>query len=470
MGTGAVLAFSGCTTMTVSTGPTYITSPSEQNESPKQMNAAQRQNYAQRDPGTSSENAHLNDHHLKDADQNPRRRAQESVEMTDPCPTCKNSESAGLNQNRPQSENKSPGSDPALQSENGESLSTNDFGQTRRSRQPPSQDEREFFEELSKQDPEFSSSRGNEDLALNRDLQDKSRNTPSSEDRSSGDFSSSEKESIGLYSEQNLPENESESESGENQERNFHQIGTASWYGQNFNGKKTASGEVFNSRKLTAAHKEIPLGSIVLVRNMENGKEVLVRVNDRGPFVEGRIIDLSEYGSELLGFKNKGLATVGIRVVKKGQKTASGSGLTEEYFAVGSDDQEAEEAEKSLETEADYITAALGGGTTGATKRTSRKKELPGSPELPTSVPSAQQQEGFSVQVGAFQDLRNAANLKKYLSDYGVPVGIYRNEGQYVVRAGKFRARFHAEQLKYQLVSDGYSAFIIEPEKLSIND
>lgn len=90
--------------------------------------------------------------------------------------------------------------------------------------------------------------------------------------------------------------------------------GIASWYGPGFYGKKTASGEVYTGRDLTAAHKTLPFGSRVLVRRLDTGKSVVVRINDRGPFIKGRIIDLSKRSAEKIGLE--GITEVEIRVIK----------------------------------------------------------------------------------------------------------------------------------------------------------
>ena len=95
---------------------------------------------------------------------------------------------------------------------------------------------------------------------------------------------------------------------------NYDQAGVASWYGQNFHGKLTANGEKFDMRRVSAAHKTLPLPSIVRVTNLENGRSLIIRVNDRGPFVRGRIIDLSKRAAELLGFADKGTAMVRVQV------------------------------------------------------------------------------------------------------------------------------------------------------------
>ena len=98
-----------------------------------------------------------------------------------------------------------------------------------------------------------------------------------------------------------------------------YQEGIASWYGGKFHGRLTASGEVYNMYDMTAAHKVLPLGSIVVVENLENGKRVTVKINDRGPFVKGRIIDMSYAAAKKLGFAEKGLARVRIYLVDKNE-------------------------------------------------------------------------------------------------------------------------------------------------------
>jgi rare lipoprotein A len=93
------------------------------------------------------------------------------------------------------------------------------------------------------------------------------------------------------------------------------QTGIASWYGVPFDGRATASGEIFDMHKLTAAHRTLPLGSVVQVASLVNGKNVQVRINDRGPFVEGRIIDLSHAAAQAISMP--GVANVSLHVVAK---------------------------------------------------------------------------------------------------------------------------------------------------------
>jgi rare lipoprotein A len=96
----------------------------------------------------------------------------------------------------------------------------------------------------------------------------------------------------------------------------FEETGTASWYGDDFHGKATANGEVYNMKEMTAAHPTLPLPSLVRVTNLKNGKSVIVRVNDRGPFAKGRIIDVSEKAADALGFKGQGTTKVKIELLR----------------------------------------------------------------------------------------------------------------------------------------------------------
>ena len=100
----------------------------------------------------------------------------------------------------------------------------------------------------------------------------------------------------------------------------YSEIGTASWYGEDFNGKPTANGERYNMNTLTAAHRTLPLPSIVRVTNLQNGRSIILRVNDRGPYVKDRIIDLSKRGAQLLGYMGQGTTRVKVEVLPKESK------------------------------------------------------------------------------------------------------------------------------------------------------
>ncbi|MCB9481200.1 MAG: septal ring lytic transglycosylase RlpA family protein [Desulfobacteraceae bacterium] len=100
--------------------------------------------------------------------------------------------------------------------------------------------------------------------------------------------------------------------------KGFYQSGTASWYGKKFHGRKTANGETYNMHQMTCAHKTLPFNTELEVENLINNKKIIVRVNDRGPFVKGRIIDLSYKAAKELGIDISGTAPVTIKSLHKG--------------------------------------------------------------------------------------------------------------------------------------------------------
>ena len=99
--------------------------------------------------------------------------------------------------------------------------------------------------------------------------------------------------------------------------KRFSQVGIATFYGAKFQGRRTASGEIYDQDKLTAAHRTLPFDTYVLVTRLDNGKKVAVRINDRGPFTKGRIIDLSYAAAKKIDMIRAGLVKVRIEVVDK---------------------------------------------------------------------------------------------------------------------------------------------------------
>lgn len=224
----------------------------------------------------------------------------------------------------------------------------------------------------------------------------------------------------------------------------YAESGTASWYGRDFDGRPTASGEPFDSRRLTGAHKTLPLGSVIVVKNLDNNKEVILKVNDRGPYVKGRVLDVSEYASEVLNFKEKGLARVSIRVIKKGELNEKGEGATAMFFrrpesGTGGAELEQKGNDRPAATEAQLA-------------------------QMRREVKTDEDLSRFSIQIGLFNDIENAIRLKNYLGErYGQPASVYARGKDYVVKIGSFNARYPAEQLKSRLEGDGYSGFITGP-------
>ncbi len=100
------------------------------------------------------------------------------------------------------------------------------------------------------------------------------------------------------------------------EESAYDAVGIASWYGSRYHGRRTASGEIFDMNSATAAHPTLPFGTRVQVTNLENGRSVVLKINDRGPFVRRRIIDVSRHAAQALGFVQEGTARVGVQLVQ----------------------------------------------------------------------------------------------------------------------------------------------------------
>lgn len=118
----------------------------------------------------------------------------------------------------------------------------------------------------------------------------------------------------------------------------YDETGIASWYGPGFHKERTANGETFNQEEVTAAHKTLPMPSLVRVTNLDNGRSIVVRVNDRGPFVGGRIIDMSHRSAQLLGFDRSGTAKVRVQILpdeSRAVAAAARAGTPAEYSDLG---------------------------------------------------------------------------------------------------------------------------------------
>ena len=211
-------------------------------------------------------------------------------------------------------------------------------------------------------------------------------------------------------------------------EKDFFQKGTASWYGREFHGKVTASGEKFNMYEMTAAHKTLPFGTIVLVKNLDNGMETTVRINDRGPYKAKRIIDLSYNAAKKIGILSDGMGFVGIKVLKKG--TA----------------EDASEAVESSDNER-YVEPVVD----DPSAYNEKDENISGK---------------FSIQAGAFYSRRNAENLQKKIEGLTQrPVVIVQDEDLYKVRIESISGRKEAEKQKKILSDEDISSFIVNSQE-----
>jgi rare lipoprotein A len=206
------------------------------------------------------------------------------------------------------------------------------------------------------------------------------------------------------------------------------QTGKASFYADKFEGSPTASGEKYRHHKMTAAHRTLPFGTKVKVTNLANNKSVEVVINDRGPWVDGRIIDLSKAAAEALGFVNQGLAEVTIEVIDPGDGKQSDPIRTIDNVTV---------------EEKEFYDLEI-----------SRYKP-----------------KGFGVQIGTYQELVNlmrlSDNLKNsYKREVTVQVKVVNGVKYYGLIVGMFSTRIKAEQFRDELKNKFPDAFIIEFDRL----
>ena len=229
---------------------------------------------------------------------------------------------------------------------------------------------------------------------------------------------------------------------------NYSETGMASWYGPDFHNKRTANGEVYNMRAITAAHRTLPLPSIVRVTNLENGKSIIARVNDRGPYVKNRIIDLSQKGAELLGYRMQGTAKVKVEILEKESRA-----LKEAMLASNNKSQTTNTAVKYGEVQTAAKTTAP--AVTKAETTTVAMAEKPAVSAKPTT------EEGtFFVQVGAFSDYQKAKETANSMQRFGkvtIHEAYLSKDGVYRVRLGAYHSRDEALQILDRVLDYGHA-------------
>ena len=241
-------------------------------------------------------------------------------------------------------------------------------------------------------------------------------------------------------------------------EPGYSQTGTASWYGPQFHGQRTASGEVFDQDALTAAHPTLPIPSIVQVTNLENGREIIVRVNDRGPFVGERLIDLSRGAADALGFQQQGQARVHVRYLGPAPRRVNADGSMAPASppsvppAMPADD--AEEGPSSL-----LPPAPASGGVSLAG---GPDDDAPFAQPAPTYTAAANG--AFFVQIGAYSDLSNAHRVRDAVGAAGPVVVDIRQTSAgelFRVRVGPWGSREEADAARSQVATLGYGEAVV---------
>lgn len=238
-------------------------------------------------------------------------------------------------------------------------------------------------------------------------------------------------------------------------EPGYQQTGTASWYGAQFDGQRTASGETFDQTAITAAHPTLPIPSLVQVTNLENGREVIVRVNDRGPFTGDRLIDLSRGAAQVLGFEQAGQARVHVRYLGPAplRVNTDGSNAPQSVHAPASAPapQQREEGPGSLLPQRSVETAELAGAPVE---------------DRPVYTPARSPAVGsFFVQVGAYSDPVNANRVRDAVAAAGPVVVDTRTSASgaelFRVRVGPWTSREEADAARRTLGALGYGDSVV---------
>ncbi len=235
----------------------------------------------------------------------------------------------------------------------------------------------------------------------------------------------------------------------------YNKTGIASWYGKQFHGRRTANGEIYDMNSLTAAHPTLPLPTKVRVTNLDNGKSLVLRVNDRGPFANGRIIDVSRRSAQLLGFKRQGTAKVRVEYVGLAPRetfVASKPKTTKnERNAV------AAAPTKGVQTDA---LAPPGLSVPSMPEPLSLSPIMMPAPKTSVETVPVPESTNIFIQTGAFLNPRNANRMRTNLASFG-PVNVWADmvdEKQYYrVRMGPLSSVKVADIILAQLIAMGHT-------------
>ena len=253
---------------------------------------------------------------------------------------------------------------------------------------------------------------------------------------------------------------------------NYSRTGIASWYGPGFHGKKTANGEIYDQNALTAAHQTLPMPSLVQVTNLENGRSLRVKINDRGPFAHGRIIDLSRRGSQLLGFYRKGTARVRVEILEPESRLiaqqAMGTQLASIESPIRSDTKmPKDQVARDVLLPPEGAKVSLSRNASGSRNQNNRRpaireriREIVVEPSgKVTRVPI--KKNNMYVQVGAFTQYSNAFKVAVRLGDLKnirITSKIVEGREFFRVRAGPLKSLKNADTLLESILRAGFTA------------
>ena len=250
----------------------------------------------------------------------------------------------------------------------------------------------------------------------------------------------------------------------------YRETGIASWYGPGFHGRVTANGEVFDQNALTGAHRTLPMPSMVRVTNLDNGRSIKVRINDRGPFKNGRIIDLSRRAADLLGFRRIGTAKVRVEVVADESRALATAALSEEAAELAPDAAPiVPVAVKDLPGAGDAAAWATQPATPAASQTAwavPRRSETPDRPPLLVPAPDGivttvpVRTSRIFVQAGSFTRIANAHKLRASLAGVGkaqIAQAVVKHQRYFRVRFGPMGSVEDADRLLALLLDNGHA-------------
>lgn len=253
----------------------------------------------------------------------------------------------------------------------------------------------------------------------------------------------------------------------------YDETGIGSWYGAKFHGHKTANGEIYDMNSITAAHKTLPLPSMVRVTNLENGRTLNIRVNDRGPYAHGRILDLSRRAAQLLGFQRQGTASIRVRILAKesrilatrmkGQADLAKIGtpitiqstpkpivVSQNLPVIGNSLPTMQPAPPSIPAPTPVDEGAPASGDQSAALQVDQK----------VTIEPVNQLTRIFVQAGAYSNFSNANRVRAVLSSIGsvkVSPILINGIDLFRVRVGPVKSVAQADHILEQVIAAGYT-------------
>lgn len=253
----------------------------------------------------------------------------------------------------------------------------------------------------------------------------------------------------------------------------YDETGVASWYGAQFHGRRTANGETYDMNALTAAHRTLPMPSYVRITNLENGRSLILKVNDRGPFARGRIIDVSRRGAQLLGFHENGTARVRVQIMADQSRAIAARMQSSTQLAQGGTPITVDRLPKP-DVQTETLAPPPGGASAPAVR--------PATPPVPRPMAAATDREtaakpqdnnvvsekvtlkpvtktSLYVQAGAFTEFENANRVRAKLSPLGavtVTQALVNGKDYFRVRVGPLSSVGQADRMLEAVSRAGY--------------